>query len=382
MKATLAVLAVLGLGLGLYFYASHDKKKENKQQTVTVNASRVVQRDTLVEIEAIGTAHPFSTINIKSLVDGQLKSVGFTQGKLVTKDQVLFIIDPRPFEVQLQQVKATLTRDEAQLENAIKILERGKTLRTEKNMSQQEYDQLETNVAVLKGSVEVDKAAVANAQLQLDYCTIRSPVTGYAGNLRFDVGNIIQAKSETPLITINQVIPIYVNFAVPEQYLPYIKNNIINKLLDVSIFPKDTDKTITGTLSFIDNTVDVTTGTIQLKATVSNENYDLWPGEFVNIKLPLRNIKNALVIPSRAIQAGPNGFFAFTIDSQNKVVIRNITVGPIINDETIVLKGLQEGEIVITEGHLKLTQGSVVKYNLINGKNTSSPAPEKVPAFQ
>lgn len=378
IKHWLILFIIVIIISSLYFLTGSRSQQEKKAIPIKVKISSVIQRDSLVEIQAIGTAQPYATIKIKSLVDGELKSVGFTEGKLVTQNQVLFTIDPRPFEVQLMQAKANLARDESLLDNAIKILERGKSLLDKKNISQQELDQFKTNVEVLKGTIEVDKAAIASAELQLSYCTIRSPVTGYAGQLQFDVGNIINAKDETPLVVINQVVPINVNFSVPEQYVPYIKNNVQNKFLDVTIIPKES-KPILAKLSFVDNKVDATTGTILLKASFENLNKELWPGEFVTIKLALEKIKNALLIPSRAIQAGPNGFYVFTVNADNRVQIRNITVGPILNDQTIILSGVNLGDKVVTEGHLRLSEGTLVNYEVEGeSENVQIKSTEKV----
>ncbi|MGD9591811.1 MAG: efflux RND transporter periplasmic adaptor subunit [Candidatus Berkiella sp.] len=362
MKKVLLITAiVVCLIASFLIFKSNKISHKSDRGPVKVSVSEVVQKNTQINIDAIGTIQAYATINVKSLVDGQLVSVGFTEGDLVQAGQVIFKIDSRPFEVALQQAQANLTRDQAQLDNAIKIYERAKTLRDEKNVSQQDFDQLETNVRVLKGAIEVDNAAVAAAKLQLDYCTIRSPVTGYTGSLLFNVGNIIQAKDPNPLVIIKQIIPIYASFSVPEQYLPYIKKNMDAGLKEVTIVLEDKKtRSMSGQLSFINNTVDINTGNIQLKATIPNQNQKLWPGQFVKIILPLKSLAKAKIIPSRAILAGINGFYVYVVDKENKVDVRTIKEGPIVNDETIILDGLNEGEMVVTEGQLRLTQGAIV----------------------
>ena len=362
MKKGLIITAVMiGLIAGYLILKNNKLAHKTEKPPVKVTVSEVIQKNTQININAIGSIQAYSTINVKSLVDGQLVSVGFKEGDIVQEGQVLFKIDSRPFEVTLQQAQANLLRDQAQLENAIKISQRTKTLRDEKNVSQQDYDQIETNVKVLKGAIEINNAAIAAAKLQLEYCTIRSPVTGYTGSLLFNVGNIIQAKDPNPLVTIKQIIPIYAAFSVPEQYLTFIKKNMDSGRKDVTIILENDEKnTIVGQLSFINNTVDINTGNIQLKATIPNEDKKLWPGQFVKVILPLNAIKEAIIVPSRAILAGVNGCYVYVVDEQNKVSTRAIKEGPIIDEETVILQGLKEGEKVVTEGHLRLTDGAIV----------------------
>lgn len=378
MPKWLFLIAIIVTGFIFFIYS-----ETNSNATVpkiepvsSVNVSHVKVKDTLEEIKTIGTVQPFTTIHVKSLVDGQLKSVGFKEGDLVQANQVLFTIDPQPFNVQLQQAEAALSRDETQLSNAIHILSRAQTLKNDHLFAEQEFEQLVTNVDVLKATIESDKASIASAKLQLSYSSISSPVTGYAGNLLFNVGNIITAKDNNPLVIINQVMPIYVSFSVPEKDLPMIKHNIETGLtqVNVSFDGGDDNKTITGTISFVNNAVDTATGTIQLKATFPNTDKKLWPGQYVNISFPLRKLHQALIIPSAAIQTGPNGFYVFVVNNKNKVDVRNITPGPVVDNETVIMKGLHPEEIVVTEGQLNLVQGSKVQYD----SAANNIAPEKV----
>lgn len=364
LSSIILATLIVGAALAYYFYQSTPLKLT--KTPVYVSVSPVFQKDSDVEIEVIGTIQPYMTINVRTLVDGQLQYVGFKEGDLVEKDQILFKIDPRPFQIELQQAEATLARDEANLANAIKMLERGQSLKRDKHFSEQELEQLETNVVILKSTIELDKSAIAAAKLKLDYCFIKSPVTGYTGQLQFNIGNIIQAKDSRPLVIINQVIPIYASFSLPEQYLSYLKENNQKGLTELSLRHSRNDKNtplIKGNISFINNTVDASSGTIQLKATIPNENKVLWPGQFVEVKILLYKIKQAKLIPTVAIQGGAEGFYVYVVNSNNVVEPRPIKVGPIINNYTVVLEGLHSNELVVTEGHLKLTKGSIVRFD-------------------
>ena len=362
----LIVATIISITTFIYSEKNSNANTPIVEQAFSVKVIAASMKDTIEQLKTIGTVQPFATIHVKSLVDGQLQSVGFKEGELVQENQVLFTIDPQPFQVQLQQAQAALEKDETQLANALRILNRAQALKNDKLVAEQDFEQLATNVDVIKAAIEADKAAIASAKLQLSYSSISSPVTGYTGNLLFNVGNIIAAKDNNPLVVINQVMPIYVSFSVPEKNLADIKQNLNSGLDKINIYTDNDNEHVlaTGKITFINNTVDTTTGMIQLKATFPNIDKKLWPGQFVNISFPLRKISKAVLIPNNAIQTGPNGFYVFVVDNQKKVDIRTVIPGQVVSNETVIIKGLDSGEIVVTEGQLNLVKGTKVEYDL------------------
>jgi membrane fusion protein, multidrug efflux system len=369
-----------------------------------------------VQVTAVGNVQAITTVGVKSQVAGQIVQVHFTEGQEVKRGDLLFTIDPRPFETALQQAQANmgkdqaqlsqmeaalaqrkaeinqaqaaLARDQAQLENA-KIWEaRYKDLMERELVAREQYDQYRTNYAALSATVQADRAAVENARaseraaeaqienaraaikadeaaieaakLQLSYTAIRSPMDGRTGNLLVQAGNVIKANEDNPMVVIAQIHPIYVSFAVPEQHLAAIKQYGAERQLKVDAIPADgSGRREVGALTFVNNTVDATTGTIQLKATFDNPNNTLWPGQYVDAVLTLSSA-TSVVVPTQAVQAGQQGPFVFVVKPDLTVESRAVKPGRRLASETVIDSGLGGGERIVTDGQLRLVPGSRV----------------------
>jgi multidrug efflux system membrane fusion protein len=325
---------------------------------VPVVVSSVSQRTIPIEVRAIGNVEPFSTISVKSQVGGELQSVFFTEGDMVKKGQKLFQIDPRPAEETIRQLEANLARDTAQAKNAETDAERYKELAKEGVIARQQYETVAANAAALKATLAADEAAISNAKLQLLYTTIYSPIDGKTGNLMVKEGNLVKAN-DVALVTINQIEPIYVTFSVPEIELPAIRRRMSSNLVVRAYAPGESEPA-TGTLTFIDNAVDQTTGTIRLKGTFPNKEHRLWPGQFVNVVLTVGQQPNAVLVPSQAVQAGQQGQYVYVIDASKKAQMRTVSVGRSVGEETAVI-GVQPGESVVIDGQSRLTPGTAVQ---------------------
>ncbi len=334
-----------------------DKAPQGGMPDVPVATAAVVQRNVPLQIEAIGTVEPLRTVAVKSLVGGELVRVHFDEGEDVRAGQVLFEIDPRPFRAALAQAQANLQRDQAQAKNADAEAERYRTLVAKDYVTAESYDRSVAAAAAANAVVAADQAAVDNAKLQLSYCTIRSPLDGRTGSVNVHAGNVIKAN-DVPLVTINQIQPVYATFSIPEKFLPRIRTND-GQTVDAR--SSSTGEPLgTGRLSFLDNAVDRSTGTIVLKAKFDNADRRLWPGEFVNVALTLGTEPNAIVIPSRAIQTGQKGQFVYVVDKDRSVENRPVSVARTVADDSIIRSGLVAGEEVVTDGQLRLTPKSRV----------------------
>jgi len=286
--------------------------------------------------------------------------VHFTEGQPVKKGDLLLSIDPRETQAALKLAQANLQKNEAQLKNTEKETARQTELLNKGFTSQDEYDKSTTLVETFRAAVAADKASVENAQLQLDYCSICSPIDGIIGSLHVHQGNLIK-ENDVSVVTINQTDPIYVTFSVPEQYLPTIQKYRETNNLDVrAIQPYEKGEPARGTLSFVDNAVDTNTRTIRLRGTFSNKDQRLWPGQYVNVTLTLTQEPNSLVIPTQAVQTGQNNQFVYVVKPDATVEARPITVVRTMNSETVV-EGVTAGETVVTDGQLRLIPGAKVQ---------------------
>jgi len=329
---------------------------------VPVTAATVIQKTVPVQIKTIGNVEAYSTVSVKSQIGGILNHVHFREGQDVNKDALLFTIDPRPYEAALRQAEANLAKDNAQLENSREEVRRYAELVKKGYVAQEQYDQIRTNAASFEATVNADRAVVENARLQLKYCYIYSPLNGRTGNLFANEGNLIKANADNPMVVVNQIQPIYVTFAVAEQYLSEIKKYMSGGKVMVNAFiSKGEDNPEEGTLTFVDNTVDVATGTIKMKATFANKNKRLWPGQFIDVVMVLTTQSNALVVPTQSIQTGQKGQYVFVIKNDLTVEDRLVTAGRTFNSETVIDKGLQTGEKVVTDGQLRLVPGAKVQ---------------------
>ncbi len=327
---------------------------------VPVLVAQATKQDVPVEIQAVGSVQAYSFVSIRSQITDLIVKVHFSEGQEVKQGDLLFTLDQRPAEAALNQSKANLERDQAQLVNARLSFERTSNLFTSKIASQSDYDSAVANYQSAQSTVGADSAAITNAQVNLDYTSIRSPIDGRTGNLTVKEGNVVKAPDDV-LVTITQTRPIYVAFATPEQYLPAIRRRASETTLPVTTFaPGDTNDVAHGDLTFIDNSVDTNTGTILLKGTFSNANSILWPGQFVQASLTLSNLTGITVVPSQALQAGQDGEFIFVVKPDDTVEARPVTAGIIYNGLQVVTSGLNPGETVVTDGQVRLKPGTKV----------------------
>src|SRR5438034_1299328 len=359
----LAGLAGLVVVVGLV--AQYNKESRAAVQktsaAVPVSAAQIVVKTMPVRLMAIGNVEPFTTVAIKARVDGQLISVKFKEGDEVRQGSVMFEIDSRPFAASLRQAQANLLKDKALLDRATEQEKRYKDLLAKNFISPDAYEQVRTNTATAAATVSADEAAIENAKLSLEYCTIRAPVTGYAGRIQIQQGNLVKANDANPMVTINQVVPIYTSFSVPEQNIADIRRyQAAGELKVAASFANSAHPPVTGRLSFIDNAADATTGTIKLKAEFPNTGKALWPGQYVNVVLTLHEQKDAIVTPSAAVQSGPTGQYVFVVKADSTVELRNITIARAEGDDTVVASGLQAGDQVVTVGQLRLAPGTRV----------------------
>ena len=328
---------------------------------IPVGVAPVAARSVPVRLRAIGNVEPFTTVSVKARIDGQIVAVHFKDGQEVHKGDTLFEIDRRPLEAQLQAAQANLLKDRALQDHANEQLKRYKELLDQKFISPDAYAQIRTNAETAAAQVRADSAGIQSAQLSLDYCTIRSPITGYAGKIQIQQGNLVKANDTAPLVVINQVVPIDASFAVPEQSLASVRKYQADGELQVTAqVPNSGLAPVAGKLSFIDNATDETTGTIKLKAEFPNVDRALWPGQFVDVVLTLTHQDNAIVVPSAAIQNGPNGQYVFVVKADSTVEMRDIKLSRSEGDFAVVASGVKPGDTVVTVGQLRLAPGAKV----------------------
>ncbi len=349
-------------------------KSEKAVSGVPVLVAQSVETNVPVQIDPppVGHVMAYSTVTVHSQIQGMISEIHFQEGQEVKLGDPLFTIDPRPAQAALDQARANLARDSGQLEYQKANYARDQKLFAAKIISEDQVDTDQAGLDAAKGTVAADQAAITNAVLNLGFCRINAPVDGVTGALQAYVGNVVKAPDDT-LLTINQVHPIYVQFGVPEQYLPQIRREMRGKMLPVTVtYPGMADPPPQGDLTFIDNTVDATTGLIQLRATFQNDGRALWPGQFVTVQLTLSELTNAVVVPSQAVQTGQNGEFIYVVKPDQTVEARPVTIGVTFAGETVVQSGLRVGETVVTDGQLRLEPG--IKVNIkSNSPPTNAP---------
>ena len=331
------------------------------RDAIPVLVAIAAQKSVPVQVRAVGNVEAYSTVSIKSQVTGVLMKAHFKEGQNVKQGQLLFTIDPRPLEATLKQAEATLARDSAQLQNAREQARRYADLVKKQYVSQEQYDKIRADADAAEAVVQADHAVVENAKVQLSYCYIYSPLDGQVGSLLVNEGNLVRVNDGTPLVVINQLTPVNVTFSVPEQNLVDIKRHMAAGQLKVkAAFPSDEGQPEEGSLTFVDNAVDRSTGTIKLKAEFSNKERRLWPGQYINVALTLSTQADAVVIPSEAVQVGPEGQQVFVVKADKRVEVRPVTVARTNEGEAIIAKGLQPGEQVVREGQFLLGPGARV----------------------
>jgi membrane fusion protein, multidrug efflux system len=332
------------------------------QRAIPVGVAPVERRDMPVYLSGLGSVQAFYTVTVRTRVDGQLQDVRFREGQEVHKGELLAVIDPRPFEVALNQAQATLFRDQANLKNAQLDLERYNSLYKQGVIAQQQYNTQQSTVAQLEGAVRADEAAINNARLNLTYAHITAPIDGRIGLRLVDPGNMVHATDANGLLVITQLQPIAVIFTLPQEQLPSVIHRMQPGPLEVDAFTQDNRTRIaTGKLLTIDNQIDATTGTFKLKSVFQNQDHSLWPNQFVNARLLLNVDKNALVVPAAAIQRGAQGTFVYVVKPGNTVDARTVHVALTEGTLSVVDKGLTGGESVVTDGQDKLQPGSAVQ---------------------
>ncbi len=325
---------------------------------IVVTTATVMQKPMTVEARAVGNVEASSSVAVRAQVSGELLKVGFDEGRDVVAGQTLFTLNPRQFEVALQQAEAALTRSQAQAQGMVAQVQRADELLRQQLISKAEYDQLATQLAVYQASIEADRAQVENAKLQLEYTNITAPVSGRTGALLVHPGALVRANDAAPLVVINQISPAYVSFAVPARLLPQVRRDQLQGALRVLAAPAGSaEDTVAGSLSFVDNAVDQATDTIRLKATFPNRDRRLWAGAFVDVMLRLSVEPNAIVVPNASVQASQQGQYVYVIKPDNTAELRPVTVAWQSGNEVVIRSGLSPGETVVTDGQLRLTPG-------------------------
>ena len=335
---------------------------EARQNGAPVHVAAVATRSFPVILNGLGTVQATNMVTVRSRVDGQIEKVGFEEGQMVREGDLLVQIDPAPFQAALDQAKAKLAQDEASLTNAKQDLQRTAVLFKQGNATQQLLDQRTANVASLTAQVQADKAAIDSAKVQLDYTTIRSPLTGRAGFRLVDPGNIVHANDQNGMLTITQLQPISVIFTAPEDQLPAINEELKSGPLKVSAYSSDGKRLLgEGTLKLLDNQVDPASGTIRMKASFDNRDNALWPGLSVTTRLLLKTLKDVVVVPDGAVQRGPDGLYVYVVTAQSRALLREVKVSRIEDGLALVDSGLTAGERIVTSGHYRVQPGGPVQ---------------------
>ncbi|MFZ0761139.1 MAG: efflux RND transporter periplasmic adaptor subunit [Candidatus Sulfotelmatobacter sp.] len=352
---------------------SRERAQAAAPHAVSVAVAKVQRQDVPVYLVGLGSVTAYYTANIKSRVDGQIMRVNFREGQTVQKGDLLIVIDPRPYQVQLEQMQAQLFKDQASLRDAKLNLDRYTTLIPSGSIAQQQVDTQKSLVDQLDGQVRTDQAQIDNAKLQLIYCNITAPFTGRVGLRQVDPGNIVHATDTNPMLILTQLQPIAVIFTLPEDELPAVAQHMKNATLQVEAYSRDDQsKLATGKLETIDNEIDPTTGTAKLKAVFDNKDNQLWPNQFVNADLLLETRKNSTVLPTAAILRGPQGTFVYLVKPGDTVEARTVKVALTQGNTTAIASGVSPGDTVVTDGQDKLQTGSTIEPRNIGPTNNAS----------
>ncbi|MFI0348790.1 MAG: efflux RND transporter periplasmic adaptor subunit [Chthoniobacterales bacterium] len=356
-------LAIVVVGISYYLRPMKEvlDKGGKTSAAVPVLLTNVVTQDFPIYLDGIGTVQPFRSVLIRARIDGMLDKVVFKEGDNINEGDLLAVIDPRAYQAQLDQALAKKDQDQASLNDATLALSRSSDLIQRNVLAKQDFDKARFLVDQLKALVAADQAAVENAQVQLGYTQITSPITGRAGVRLVDQGNLIHANDATGIVLINQMQPISVLFTLPEKNLLSVQEQFgSNPLKVLALDHNNTKQLAEGTLSVVDNQIDQTTGTVKLKAMFSNQDLSLWPGQFINCRLLLKTLKDAIVVPTAVVQRGPKGSFVYVVNSQQKAEMRRVEIGEAEGGFTLIKEGLCAGESVVIDGQYKLRPGSTV----------------------
>jgi multidrug efflux system membrane fusion protein len=339
-----------------------------------VTVAKVTQKTMPVEVTAVGNVEAISTISIRAQVAGEVQNIHFKEGDFVKKGQVLLTIDPRPYEAALAQAKAALARDKATGTYNRAQAQRYKTLFDQGVVPAEQVDSFTSAADASDATVNADEAAVKTAELNLEYCTIESPIDGRTGTVMVKAGNLVKV-ADVPIVVINQVNPIYVNFTVPQQYWPDIKQDVERRALHVTVtIPQDSGRPAEGTLTFVDNVVDPTTGTIHLRGTFENSQNRLWPGLYVGVLLTLSQQLKATVVPAHSIITTQESSYVYVVKANDVVEQRTVVPNRTIENDTVVDKGLQPGEVIVTDGQVNLVPGAKIEVKNSGAEPMADPA--------
>jgi membrane fusion protein, multidrug efflux system len=335
------------------------QKAASRRPAIPVSIAQVEKSDFPVYLTGLGTVQAFNTVQVRTRVDGQIDKIAFQEGQTVSQGDLLAEIDPRPYQAVLDQAKAKKVQDEANLANANLDLQRYTKLG--EFATRQQTDTQRSTVAQMTAQIAADDAAIFNAQTQLDYTQVKSPISGVVGLRQVDIGNIVNASAQSGIVTVTQIEPISVIFTAPEGQLPYISEAQAAAPLKTIAITTDGKKPLAeGKLAVINNQVDTTSGTIRLKAVFDNKDHALWPGQSVSTRLLVKTLKDATVVPDDAVQHGTDGLYAYAVGADNKAELRKVKVSQSIDGRTVVDEGLKPGERVITGGQFKVQPGSLV----------------------
>jgi multidrug efflux system membrane fusion protein len=391
MLASVLAVAIAGYvgwstfyGNGARWAASGNSKNGQTPVAIPVTISQARTADFSVYLNGLGTVQPYETVTVHSRVDGELTKVAFKQGQMVSEGELLAQIDPRPYQATLDQALAKKAQDEANLKNARLNLERYTTLNRQEFSTRQQLDTQQASVDQLDAQIKGDQAAIDNAQTQVGYTTIRSPLSGKTGFRLIDPGNIVHAADTMGIVTIVKLQPISVVFTAPEEDVPQINKALAAGTVSVTARSSDGSKVLSqGHLALVDNKVDQASGTISMKATFDNTDNVLWPGLSVSTRLLVETLKHMTVIPEDAVQQGPSGIYAFVVGNDNKAEMRGLKIGREDNGQAVVLQGLSPGEKVVTAGQYRVQQGALVEPSQVDpafqtentAQNTTAKAP-------
>jgi multidrug efflux system membrane fusion protein len=375
----IASLAALVLGLAWFGLRAKPKGDTKAPPAIAVDVATVAARDMPVYLDGLGTVQAFYTVTVSSRVDGQLERVTFTEGQDVKKGALLAQIDPRPFQAALGVAVATRDKDRAQLENARHDLERYELLAPEDLASKQTVDTQKALIAQLSAQLKGDEAAIDNARTQLEYTSIRSPIDGRTGIRQVDPGNNVHASDSTGIVMVTQIEPISVIFSLPEEHFAQLSEALQQgPVTALALAREDAKELDTGTVALIDNQIDPTTGTLRVKATLPNRQRRLWPGEFVNMRVLTRVQKQALTIPTSALERGPDGVFTYLVRPDSTVAVAPLTTGTEHDGFVVIEKGLKAGDQVVASNQYRLQPGARIKANA--GKPAApARAPDEAP---
>lgn len=362
------VIVVLAAGLGWWYLGANNKDAPKgppagMTPSTPVRVETARKQDLDIYLRGLGTVTAFNTVTVRSRVQGELLEVLFKEGEQVEAGTLLALIDPRPYEVALNQAIGTQQQNESQYENAKRDLQRYQTLRKQDSIAPQMLDTQAALVRKFEGQIKSDQATVDNARLQLSYTRITAPISGKLGLRRVDAGNLINANDPLGIVVMTQTQPIAVVFTLPENDLPAVRQPMLSgESLEVDAYDRaDTKRLARGTLMSIDNQIDITTGTVKLKAEFKNDTDALFPNQFVNIRMKVRTIKDALTIPAGAIQQGSRGAFVYVISPDGTATVRVVKLGDRSAEGVVVLEGIKEGERVVLEGTDRLREGAKVR---------------------